>query len=222
MKKHANKLEHIKTHLNQGETNEIKPFEKHYNTYMDKDSQINLPQKIKNIFIEDYYNTNILKKFSHIPATQNINSLIEQYLKSKNTKYNLIKKNDLLNKINPHFKLITSSYDDTIRAIDLEIQMIYINDIFNNLKSYMSRSIETIIYSLEEKSYTFNLLDIKNESILNLLGVNHLLRFILQTPVIVKYYYGISEEGEKKESVRQFLIFKAIIEDFIIFLDKIL
>lgn len=219
MKKEAINLNEIKQYINNLETNFKYSFtedDPHFSI-----NEIKLPSKIRMMLAEDYYKVNLQHKYPAIPASLSINEIILQYLKSKITKYNLImKKNDIIHKCNPHIQLITSvSNEEPLRNVDLDIQMIYINDIINMLKGFMIMSVNSIVYSSEEKSYTFNILDNKEEGILNLLGVPHLLRFIVQTPYIVKFFHSNSTQPEVQEN---FAIFKSIVQDLVYFLDKIL
>jgi hypothetical protein len=215
--KNGNKLETIKEHINNLEKSSINYIEANSSFSI---SDIYLPQKIKNMIIDDYYNVNICKKLPVIPANLSINDIIQQYLNSKATKFNIIKKNDIINKINPQFKLITSINEHVFKTTDLEMQLLYIKDIINMLKGFMIMSVNSIIYTTEEKLYTFNILESKEDTVLNLLGVTHLLRYIIQAPYIVKFFFSNNFANESSD--HNYKVFSSIIEDLISFLDKIL
>lgn len=220
--KNTDKLESVIKHIDEIENkNKVSNIDnEEYNTF----KNINIPTKINNIIIDDYYNINILNIYPNIPAVTSISDIIQQYIKSKLSKYKLMKKNEVFHKINPQFKLINSNKEEIFSNIKLDLQIIYIYEVINNLKNYMMNSVNYIMYTNEEKEYTLHNLNYKdNDNILNLLGVNHLLRFLIHSSYIVKYFYGIKTISlDIYENEINFNIFISIIEDLINFLDKIL
>ena len=217
MKGTSTKVESMKEFIS-STTNDYKQFNIQSQDQSFNINELSIPKKLKNMITDDFYNVNILKQYPTIPSSLSINDILQQYLKSKTTKYNLIKKNDLLHKINPNFKLINSRFEGFFKVIDFEIQMIYINDIINNLKDYMTVSVNSIVYNMEERINMFNIIDHKEDNMLNLLGVIHLLRYIVQTPYIIKYFYG----SQIDQNEFNYKVFISIIDDLLGFLDKIL
>jgi hypothetical protein len=177
--------------------------------------EITLTPKLKSKFLEDYYNVNILKKYPIKSENwiYTIDDIFNQYLKSKTSKFNILKKF----KNNPNIKLITCKQEEVFKEIDIDLQMIYIQDILSCLKSYMTMSLNSILYTTEEKQYTFDYLDTQSDSLLKLLGQTHLLRFIVQTPYIVSVFFDNNLTGE---NLLNYNIFKGVIEDFIIWFDR--
>lgn len=185
---------------------------------------ISIPSKLKSLLIEDYYNSNTLKKYSSLPGLFTINDILQKYIKSKDAKLNLLKKNNLLNKINPNFKLISSSFDEIFNSLEFDIQMIYINDIINSLKEYMIKTVSSIVYSEDELIYINNIIynnernDSKRGDVLDILGVIHFIRYIIQIFPLVKVFFN----GCSFPNDTNFKIYYCILDDLLGFLDKII
>lgn len=191
---------------------------------VDKDfpyKEITLSPKLNNILIEDYYNVHVLNKFpiktDEINWNFTINEIFSQYLKTKVSKFNIAKK---FNKSNTSIKLLNCKEQELFKNIELELQIIYIQDIVASLKGFMKMRLNSILYNEQELEFTLNFLNSKNENLLSILGHVHLLRFIIQTPYLIKMFYN--NDFTKDENRRNYQIFVCVIEDFLNWLEKVI
>ena len=180
-------------------------------------NEIIFPVKLKNLMMEDYYNVNILKKYTILDDNNfySIYQIIDKYLNRVQEVYRMYKK---FEKSNPNNKLINIKDESCKMSEDLDSQIIYIKDILGCLCGYMSKSVVSIMYNDEEKKITLDILEKSNLNILKKLNSVHLLRFILQAPWLVKVFYNFDLSKQNEEY--NYKIFLAVIEDFLSFLDK--
>ena len=151
------------------------------------------PVKIQELLLDDFFSITVSKVLPVLPYYPSINQIIDKYLESRKKICEMIMKiksgkKSLFITLPSVYKNECSDYGDP------DLQLIYINDIFNKIKIYIEKFYVKCLYNEEEKLYISE--KTSEKSSLNVLGVKHLIRLIiLISQLMVKMNLMQNEKG---------------------------
>ena len=184
-------------------------------------NSIKLPNKLKEIFIEDWHKINIQNIMYAFPQSPNIVEIIDKYIESKKFMHSKFKSNKSL----MFGSLLTPSFPKTNENSDyfrFEFQWLYINDILSKFKSFAEQAYTNVFYTKEEEQYVINYITTNNNSNMSVnanvknaiggLGVTYIIRILI---LYSSMYNGLNTNST------EIAFFNSVISDFLNYLDKL-